>query len=69
MGNKIEKTMEILEDERMKELECAMHTKELLRKTINPFKRMELRKSCETFMSHSVGIELAILRIKREFWS
>lgn len=69
MGNEIEKAMEILEDERMQEFKSAILTKELLRKTVNPFKRMELRKSCEMFMDHSVGIELAMLRIKRELES
>lgn len=69
MGNEIEKAMEILEDERMQEFKSAILTKELLRKTVNPFKRMELRKSCERFMDHSIGIELAILRIKREIES
>ncbi len=64
-----ENVMEILEDERRKELECAFYVSKLMKKTLNPFKRMKRKKYCEKFMNHSIGIETAICRIKRELES
>lgn len=61
--------MDILQDERMKELECAMRCKELMIKTINPFERIKLKRSSERFMDHSIGIHMAILRIERKLES
>ena len=64
--NKYERAMEILKNERDMELKCAKKTYELMKLTINPFKRIALKKSIKMFMNHSVGIDIAIHSIKRE---
>lgn len=66
---KYENVMEILEDESMNELKSAMFTKELMKKTLNPFKRIAYKRSCERFMEHSIAVDRAIRRIKRELES
>ena len=62
----VKDVMMILEDECKRELECARRTKELLRRTRNPFRRMQLKSHYKIFIDHSIGIQQAIYRIKRE---
>lgn len=64
--NKYEQVMEILKNESDMELKCAKKTYELMKRTINPFKRIALKKSIKMFMNHSVGIDIAIHAIERE---
>lgn len=64
--DKYEQAMEILKNERDMELKCAKKTYESMKRTINPFKRIALKKSIKMFMNHSVGIDIAIHSIKRE---
>ena len=64
--NKYEQAMEILKNESGMELKCAKKTYELMKRTINPFKRIALKKSIKMFMNHSVGIDIAIHAIERE---
>lgn len=66
MSMSYQEIMAILEDERDKELECAKKSNELLRKTVNPFKRIQHKRSFDMFMDHAIGIRLAIRRIERE---
>lgn len=62
---KHENVMAILEDECAKELECAKITKEMMKRTLNPFKYAQLKKSWYTFICHSIGIQLAIRRLAK----
>lgn len=64
--DKYEQIMEILKNERNKELECAKTTYELMKSTKNPFKRIALEKSRKRFLDHSFGIDLAISAIKKK---
>lgn len=68
-NTKYDSVMAILEDEYSKELECAMRTKEIMKKTLNPFKRIKQKRMYATFMNHSTGIHIAMHRIKRELES
>lgn len=61
--------MKILEDERVMELTCAMRSKDLMKKTLNPFKRIKYKQASKMFMNHSIGIQQAIYRINREIES
>ena len=63
---KYERAMKILKNEMNMEIKCAKTTYELMKRTINPFKRIALKKSIKTFMNHSVGIDIAIHAIERE---
>lgn len=64
--DKYEQVMEILKDEHDKELECVHVTKELMKHTLNPIRRIRMKDSCKMFIDHAIGIELAIHRIQRE---
>lgn len=64
-----EKIMDILDDVRVKEFACAEKTWVLMKKTLNPFKRIMYKKSHDRFMDHVVGIQLAINRINKEIKS
>lgn len=66
MSMSYEKVMAILEDERQKELTCAMKSKELMRRTLNPIRRIQCKASFNMFMGHVNGIYWAIGRIRRE---
>jgi len=66
MSMNYQEIMAILEEEQKKELECARKTAELMRRTLNPFRRIQLKKGFDTLIDHAAGIELAIGRIKRE---
>lgn len=66
MSMSYEKVMAILEDERRKELTCAMKSQELMHKTLNPIRRIQCKRSFDMFMGHANGIYWAIGRIHRE---
>lgn len=66
---KYEDVMKILEDARRDELECARIGKELMRKTLNPFRRISIKRECDILINHSIGIGIAMHRIKRELES
>lgn len=53
--------------EKEMELKAASTSKYLLTKTINPIRRYELKKSIDMFRSHALGVELAVLKLKRGF--
>lgn len=61
-----ERVMKILQEECDAELLSAKTADQLMKKTLNPIKRIKMRASRRRFMDHCVGISLAILRIKRE---
>ena len=64
--NKYEQAMRILKNESDMELKCAKKTYELMKRTINPFKRIALEKSRKRFLDHTFGIDLAIRAIKKK---
>ena len=63
---KIEDIIAFLEQERMAELTCAMKSKELMKRTLNPFRRIAFKRSYNMFMAHSIGIEMTITKLKRQ---
>ena len=67
--SKYEQAMIILKEEMDKELTCATITRNLLNKTKNPFKRVLMKKRMQTFLDHSVGIDIAIRAIQRKIES
>ena len=62
---KMKEIMTILERERIMELKCADKSKELMKKTLNPFRRIACKKMYKTFIDHSIGIQLAQNALKR----
>lgn len=63
---KYESAMNILEDELKKELECLRCTKQLIKRTSNPFRLFQLKRGLEMFEGHIGAISMAIIRIKKE---
>ena len=61
-----ERVMKILHEERDAELLSAKTADQLMKKTLNPIKRIKMRASRRRFLDHCVGISLAISRVKRE---
>lgn len=55
-----------LEKERVCELACANVSKDLMTKTLNPFRKFSCYQSYKRFMDHVFGIDLAIQCVKRE---
>lgn len=55
---KNETIMHILNNEYDKEMECAFKCKDLMNKTYNPFKWMQLYLSRKMFLQHCIGIDL-----------
>ena len=55
--DRVEKDMEMM---------CAIMTKELMKKTLNPFKRAHMKRSIDMFLGHCFGIDLVRRAIKRE---
>ncbi len=64
-----EKIIELLKDEYDKEMTCAKITDQLMRKTLNPIKRISYLMSRKRFQEHCFGISLAIRRIEKEIES
>ena len=58
--------MNILQQVHDAELMSAKTTDQLMKKTLNPIRRIKMLASRRRFMDHCVGISLAMLRIKRE---
>ena len=56
-----------LREERHNETQCAIASYELMKKTINPIKRIKYSLSADRFMEHAFGIDLAIMKIQKEF--
>ena len=62
----LEKALEIMENEFDMEMTSAKVSDEMMKKTLNPIKRLQLSKSKKRFFDHAIGIKLAMDRIKRE---
>lgn len=60
-----EKIMDIIAIERHDELMCAEKSKWLMRKTINPIRKLRLYMSARRFMSHVFGMDLVIRKIEK----
>ena len=62
----LEKALEIMKNEFDMEMMAAKASDEMMKKTLNPIKRLQLSKSKKTFIDHAFGIKLAMDKIKRE---
>ena len=65
----LSKILDVLENEKGLELQCAKKCEWMIKKTWNPFKRKHLMNSRKMFLQHVVGIDMAIRKIKKEFES
>lgn len=60
--------MEILDEQRMKEVECAMRSKELMKRSfLHPVRYIQSKICYEMFMNHANGIRWAMGSVRREF--
>lgn len=62
---KYEEIMNIIENERNAELECAKKSEWIMKKTLNPIRKIKCYLSKKMFMNHVVGIELVIYKLKK----
>ena len=62
----LEKALEIMKNEFDTEMAASKASDEMMKKTLNPIKRLQLSKLKKTFIDHAVGIKLAMDKIKRE---
>ena len=61
-----ERIMKILQEVYDAELISAKATDQLMKKTLNPIRRIKMRASRRRFIDHCVGISLAMSQIKRK---
>lgn len=61
-----ERIMKILQQVYDAELISAKTTDQLMKKTLNPIRRIEMRASRKRFIDHCVGISLVMSQIKKE---
>ena len=61
-----ERIMKILQEVYDAELISAKTTDQLMKKTLNPIRRIKMRASRKRFIDHCVGISLAMSQIKRK---
>lgn len=61
-----ERIMKILQQVHDAELTTAKTTDQLMKKTLNPIRRIKMRASSRRFMDHCIGISLAMSQIKRK---
>lgn len=61
-----ERIMKILQQVHDAELISAKTTDQLMKKTLNPIRRIKMRASRKRFLDHCVGISLAISQVKRK---
>lgn len=64
-----EKIISIIEDEYSMEMNAALAVERLIKKTLNPFKRLYLKKHKNMFLDHAIGIRLVMNKIHKEFES
>lgn len=62
-----QRIMELLEEERMKEIEGAMVAEKFMKGTLNPIRRISFKRAYDMFMYHANGISWAMGRVRREF--
>ncbi|NBH79800.1 hypothetical protein D3Z52_16820 [Clostridiaceae bacterium] len=62
-----QKIMEILDEQRMKEVESAMVAKRFMKRTLNPIKLIGLKRTYDMFMYHANGIGWAMGHVRKEF--
>lgn len=58
--------MELLDEQRMLDVESAMVAKKFMKKTLNPIGLIRLKRTYNMFMDHAAGIGWAMRRIRRE---
>ena len=59
--------IKVLEREKFEETTCAKKCEWIMKRTINPFRKLMCKRDIKRFMEHTVGIDLAIHRVKKEF--
>ena len=59
--------MRTLMKERDAEMECALKSRYLMKKQWNPIERIKCYKASKMFEEHSIGISIAIAKLKRKF--
>ena len=62
---KYEEIMNIIENERDAEIECAKKSEWIMKKTLNPIRKIKCYLSKKKFMDHAVGIELVIFQLEK----
>ena len=65
----LDKVIEVMKREKFEAIACAKKCEWLMKKTINPFRKLICKRDIRRFMDHAVGIDLAIYQIKKEFES
>lgn len=62
----LEKALEIMKTEFDMEMASAKKSDEMIKKTLNPIKRLQFSKLKKRFIDHAVGIKLAMNKIQLE---
>lgn len=60
-----EEMMEIMEVERHEELLCAEKSKWLMKRTLNPIRKIECYFDAKRFMEHVFGMDLIIRKLQK----
>ena len=60
-----EEIMKIIEVERHEELLCADKSKWLMKRTLNPIRKIECYFNAKRFMEHVFGMDLIIRKLKK----
>lgn len=63
--NMYDKIMEIAETEKEQELLCAKESMRMMRKTLNPIRKLRLYFGAKRFKDHVVRMDLLIYQIKK----
>lgn len=61
------RVMELLDEQRMKEVESAMVAKKFMKRTLNPIELIRLKHTYDMFMNHADGIGWAMGHVRKEF--
>lgn len=64
-----EKIISIIENEYCMEMDAALSVECLMKKTLNPFKHLYLKKHKNMLLDHAIGIRLVMNKIRKEFES
>ncbi len=62
-----QRIMEILDEQRMKEIESAMVAKKFMIRTLNPIRLISLKRTYDMFINHANGIGWAMGSVRKEF--
>jgi hypothetical protein len=65
MKTTYEEIMEIIEIERHKEFLCAEKCKWLMKRTLNPIRKIRCYLDAKRFMAHVFGMDLVIQKLRK----